>query len=237
MLNQFQMNRILLIKMFLLIGISLQAQTKMISGKIIVDDAHEVINLEGFSILNTSSGAYTKANNNGLFSINVKENDKLIFRQNGIAERSIIVSESLLKKGFIEVHLNVEVIELKETNIAKLDFNKLNNLGKNKSINEKLKDEMGINSSEFKKKVIQQHEFANFHRKANPYAGNILELVKLFKTPNGKGIFDRKRVSAFEQVNDLKSIIGETYFIRELNIPREQIIDFYWYEFFYIQVR
>ena len=49
----------------------LQAQSTLITGKIIVDDAEEVIDLEGTSIENLTTKAKTKANNVGLFSINV----------------------------------------------------------------------------------------------------------------------------------------------------------------------
>ena len=64
------MSRILF---FLLIISSsyLQAQSTLITGKIIVDDAEEVIDLEGTSIENLTTKAKTKANNVGLFSINV----------------------------------------------------------------------------------------------------------------------------------------------------------------------
>ena len=220
------MNRILFFKLFFILSIWIQAQTALISGKIIVDDAKEIINLDGFIIENLTSNARTKANENGLFSINVKANDELIFKQMGLIERQLKISENMIKKGFIEVHVNVEVIELAETNISKLDFSKINNLGKEKTFSDKMNDEMGINSKEFKKELTKLHEYSNIKRKPNPYAGNLLELAKIFKTSNGKGLLDKKKLSAFEKVYHLKSMICETYFIKELNILRDKIIDF-----------
>jgi hypothetical protein len=82
------MSRILF---FLLIISSsyLQAQSTLITGKIIVDDAEEVIDLEGTSIENLTTKAKTKANNVGLFSINVNLNDELLIKHTGIEERRL----------------------------------------------------------------------------------------------------------------------------------------------------
>ena len=112
-----RMNRTLFFKLFFILSISLQAQTTIISGKIVVDSADEIINLDGFVIENLTSNARTKANENGLFSINVRANDELIFKQIGLIERQHKISENMIKKGFIMVHVNVEVIELAETKV------------------------------------------------------------------------------------------------------------------------
>ncbi|WP_291047353.1 hypothetical protein [Empedobacter sp. UBA1574] len=204
----------------------LQAQSTLITGKIIVDDAEEVIDLEGTLIENLTTKAKTKANNVGLFSINVNLNDELLIKHTGIEERRLKVSERMITKGFVTIHVNIEVIELKEANISKLNIDKLNKLGKNKSASKEIVDATGVNDKEFQKAVVERHNWAAFHRKDNPYAGNLLEIVKLFKTPNGKGILDKKRISTYEKIIDLKSVIGETFFIKDLKLSRSQIIDF-----------
>ena len=205
---------------------SVHAQRTLISGKIIVDDADEVINLNGFLIENLATNSRVKANTEGLFSLNVSEGDVLFFKQNGITERHLKISKSMINKGFIEVHVNVEVIELDETKVSKLNKDLLKDVGKKKTISKEVLDTTGINDEAFKKAVVDKHNWAAFHRKANPYAGNLLEAVKLFKTSNEKGTMLKKRVSAYEQVQNLKSIIGETFFIIDLNISRENIVDF-----------
>ena len=134
----------LFFSLFFLFSLIIQAQTTLISGKIIVDDADEVINLNGFVIENSTTNARTKADENGLFSIKVNEGDELIFKQIGIIERQLKISKNMINRSFIEVHVNIEVIELAETNIANLNKDMLNNLGKEKSLQEKLNDKMDI---------------------------------------------------------------------------------------------
>ena len=219
------MTKILFFSLFFLFSL-IQAQTTLISGKIIVDDADEIINLDGFLVENTITNARTKADENGLFSIKVNEGDELIFKQIGIINRQLKISKNIINRGFIEVHVNIEVIELEETNISKLNKGMLNNLGKNKSVSTLIIEGTGINDEAFKKAVVDKYNWADFHRKANPYAGNLLEIVKFFKKGNGKGILDKKRISTYEKINNLKSVIGETFFIKYLNISRDKIIDF-----------
>ena len=48
----------------------------------------------------------------------------------------------------------------------------------------------------------------------------------MFKKGKESGLLNSNKISFFEQLNQLKSIIGETFFIQELKIPREGIIDF-----------
>ena len=222
------MNRILLIKLFLLVGISLQAQTKMISGKIIVDDAQELINLEGFTILNTTSGAHTKANSNGLFSINVKENDELIFKQVGITERSLKVSESLINKGFIEVHVNVEVIELGETKVVKLNKNMLKNLGKEESLQEKLNKKMDLISYETKVKLNRAQNDAMSERAIRQIGGvNVIGIVGLLTGSHKKVKFTKPiEKTKHDVLLELKQFFTEYYFINDLKIPKGKIIEF-----------
>ena len=220
------MIKTLFFSLFFVSFISIHAQSTLISGKIIVDDADEVINLNGFVIENSTTNTRTKANENGLFSIKVNEGDELIFKQIGIINRQLKISKNMLNRGFIEVHVNVEVIELAETNISKLNKDMLNNLGKNKMVSTLIIEATGINDEAFKKVVVDKHNWADFHRKANPYAGNLLEIVKFFKKANGKGILDKKRISTYEKINNLKSVIGETFFIKYLNVSRDKIIDF-----------
>ncbi len=75
------MIKTLFFSLFFVSFISIHAQSTLISGKIIVDDADEVINLNGFVIENSTTNARTKADENGLFSIKVNEGDELIFKQ------------------------------------------------------------------------------------------------------------------------------------------------------------
>ncbi len=61
------MSRILFFLLIISSSYLPQAQSTLITGKIIVDDAEEMIDLEGTSNENLTTKAKTKANNVGLF--------------------------------------------------------------------------------------------------------------------------------------------------------------------------
>ena len=222
------MKRTLLYNLFFLFSITIHAQSTLISGKIIVDDADEVINLDGFVIENSTTSARTKANEKGLFSIKVNEGDQLIFKQIGIIERQIKISKNMINKGFIDVHVNIEVIELAETNIAKLNKDMLNNLGKEKSLQEKLNDKMDISSIDFKASLNLNHEDAKVRRTISQVGGvNLLGLFNIFKNPV-KRLKKIKKIEKPKQeiLLDLQKFYTINYFVNDLKIPQGKIIDF-----------
>ena len=141
------------------------AQSTLISGKVMIDDIDYHANLDNFSIINLNTNAKTTANSDGIFSIKVNLNDELLFKNEGIEERVLKISENIISKGFITVHLNEMVIELEEASILSLSQDKLKNLGKNKSFGEKLNDEMGFNSPEFQKLLQERYDNAKILRK------------------------------------------------------------------------
>ena len=222
------MKRTLLYNLFFLFSITIHAQSTLISGKIIVDDADEIINLDGFLIENTTTNARTKADENGLFSIKVNEGDQLIFKQIGIIERQIKISKNMINKGFIDVHVNIEVIELAETNIAKLNKDMLNNLGKEKSLQEKLNDKMDISSIDFKASLNLNHEDAKVRRTISQVGGvNLMGLFNIFKSPT-KRLKQVKKLEKPKQeiLLDLQRFYTVNYFVNDLKIPQGKIIDF-----------
>ena len=83
-----------------------QAQSKLISGKVIVD------NIDVISVVNNSSGAKTKTNFQGFFSIKVELNENLEFNGFGLEKRELKIIQQILDKGYLEVHMNEEIINL-----------------------------------------------------------------------------------------------------------------------------
>lgn len=217
-----------LIFLFFITSINIQAQTTLITGKIIVDDADEVIDLSGSTIENLTTKAKTKANNSGLFSINVSLNDELKIKQLGIQERIIKISETIIDKGFVTIHVNIEVIELAETNIQKLNRDALRNLGKEKSFQEKLGDEMGINSLDYKAELNLKHDEERVNRTINQVGGvNLLGLMNLFKSPK-KRVKNPVPIKVMkeDQILALRKFFTTYYFVNDLKIPEGKINDF-----------
>jgi hypothetical protein len=114
------MNKTLLAFIFFYFSIWSYAQPIMITGKVEIDNVDEPLNLNTIVIENITSLAKTKANDLGVFSIKVKEGDILQFSSGYTTPRNIKITSSLLSKGYLNVHLDLEVIELAEANLNPL---------------------------------------------------------------------------------------------------------------------
>ena len=227
------MKRTLLFNLFFILCVTLQAQSTLISGKIIVDDADEVINYEAFLVENLNTNARTKPNDKGLFSIRVNANDVLVFKQIGFEERQLKISESMIAKGFIDVHLNIEVIELAETNVKPLRKYWKDNVSKEEAESEKINKSLGINQ-EFKDDMVKAHFAAQYLRKFDVHIRyeNVLALIEQFsdkEVQTYKHFLKTKNQDKYEQIMQLKDYFTEYYFETDLKIPKGSILDFIHY--------
>ena len=105
-----------------------QAQSKLISGKVIVDNIDNSTELNVISVVNNSSGAKTKTNFQGFFSIKVELNENLEFNGFGLEKRELKIIQQIIDKGYLEIHMNEEIINLNEVNLLTLDKNLKNNI-------------------------------------------------------------------------------------------------------------
>ena len=118
---------IIAIILVLIFNIS-QAQSKLISGKVIVDNTDSSTELNTISVVNNSSGAKTKTNLQGFFSIKVDLNENLEFNGFGLEKRELKIIQQIIDKGYLEIHMNEEIINLNEVNLLTLDKNLKNNI-------------------------------------------------------------------------------------------------------------
>lgn len=187
-----------------------QAQNKLISGKIIVDEENESNNLQGILVINLMTNAETTTNSKGMFSIKVNPNDELRFKNGGVEERIIKISEAIFNKGFVSVHLNVDVIELKETVLNTLNKNWLKNVKlKYDSIDELYaKLDLGIDPNlRFQKIDID---------KITRYVNGSRKLAK-------RNRLYFKKIKALEKIEDY---FTKAYFTEKLKIPDYKISEF-----------
>ncbi len=224
------MNRTLLYNLFFLFSITIHAQSTLISGKIIVDDADEIINLDGFLIENTTTNARTKADENGLFSIKVNEGDELIFKQIGIIDRQIKISKNMINKGFIDVHVNIEVIELAETNIKPLKKYWKDNVSKEETQSQKINRSLGINE-EFKNDLVKGYFVAGYLRSLGVtvrYENVIalLDQVSDKEIQRYKYFLKTTKKDKYDQILLLNNYFTDYYFINDLKIPKGNILQF-----------
>ena len=155
-------------------------------------------------------------------------NDELLIKHTGIEERKLKVSETMIMKGFVTIHVNIEVIELKEANISKLDKNSLKNLGKEKSFQEKLNDEAGFTSLEFKAELNLKHDEERVNRTIKQVGGvNLLGLLNVFKNPK-KRVKNPGPIKVVkeDQLSALHKFFTTYYFVNDLKIPEGKLASY-----------
>lgn len=216
--------------LFTILTISLHAQSTLISGKIIIDDSDEKINLANFVVKNITTNAQIKTNENGLFSIKVNTNDDLLFNFHGFDKRILKISDTMIKKGFIEVHLNIEVIELTEANIKPLKKYWKDNISREETQSEIINKSLGINE-EFKKDVVKAFFAAEYLRGLGVPVRyeNVIALIDNFsdkEVQTYKRFLKKKNVDKYDLIIEIKDFCTEFYFINDLKIPKGNILDF-----------
>lgn len=201
------------------------AQTT-ISGSVVIDGSEDSLEGTNFIIVNQNSNKRTLADKDGLFSIMVDLNDILEVKSSLTVPRKIKISESILDKKYIEIHLDIETIELAEANIRPLDPNLKKNISTTETAEYKLKKELGYDTPEFKKAMIAEHKDAAARRAIAQTGGvNLLGI--------GQAIFGGKdkskpprELTNFEVTQKVKEYYPESYFVNSLNIPENKIQDF-----------
>lgn len=219
--------------MFILLIVCLtsfvQAQEKYINGRIILDIEDDFG--EGIYITNTRTDLTTVTDATGSFKIKVQANDVLLIRSINYENRKFTITESLMKRDLITIHLNLQAIVLDEAIITQkltgfLDKDakysaKMDNI-------DKLYQEMGVN-----KDAVAMRDTTDFQ------FGKDISLLHL----NVEKVIDsftgdlrrRKNLHAFEgrqnKINAIKNYFGVNYFIEDLKIPEEKINDFILYAY------
>ena len=204
-----------------------QAQSKLISGKVIVDNIDNSTELNVISVVNNSSGAKTKTNFQGFFSIKVELNENLEFNGFGLEKRELKIIQQILDKGYLEVHMNEEIINLNEVNLLTLDKNLKNNIKlKYDNIDELYK---GLNLG-----IDPNLRFRKIDPNATSMTGNVglSNPAAWIATISGQRKREKKQQEYFTKLRktkDLENYFTKNYFIENLHIPESKVNDFVTY--------
>ena len=217
------MNRLLFSYFLFSLPILVSAQGIPISGKIVIEELTETIDLSLISILNETTNAKTNANSLGVFTLKVAKDDVIIITSNFTEQRRIKISEAILNKGFITVHLDLEIIQLDEKSIQPLKKDLKDNISKEDSDKTKLYKSLGLNPD------LQYIE-------VNPNVTSTINHNGWLQDPNlwiaaltGQRKKDIKRNEFFKKENkleDVKDYFTENYFEQNLKIPKYKISEF-----------
>jgi len=204
------------------------AQTT-ISGSVVIDNSEESLEDKNIIIINQNTNKRVLADKDGLFRLEVALNDVIEVRSALTETRKIKISENILNNNFVEIHLDIETIELAEANIRPLDPNLKKNINTSETIEYKLKKELGYDTPEFKKAMIIEHEDAKARRTIAEIGGvNLLGLGQaIFGFKDGPKKVREK--TSFEIALEIKAYFAESYFVDDLKIPENKIQDFLTY--------
>jgi len=198
------------------------SQQMMITGKVVIDNTDEMLDLQGILVNNLTSDAKTLTNSNGIFSIKVNLNDVLEFSDGFIEKRSVKISENILLKGYLEVHLNIETIELATASLNTLNKDFKSNINKEASQSAKNFNSWGLDPALLNVKV-------NPNMTSSLNSNGLLDPSLWISKLSGKYKKDKKQNDVFLRVNSLDEIKAHfttNYFTNELKISEFKINEF-----------
>lgn len=208
--------------LFPLIGFS---QSSLISGKVTVDNLDELTDLKGVRIVNKQSKEVALTNTEGLFKLNVNPNDDLIITSNFTDNRTLKITKALIDKGFLTIHLDLEVINLSETTINTLKPNLKDNIKILDSDKSQLYKRLGLNPE-------MQYAKLNPNMTSALNSKNFADPSMWISSLSGRRKNDKMVNEYFikaDLLKNLKEYFTVNYFVTSLNIPDNKVDDFITY--------
>ncbi len=215
--------------LFLGFLVQLPAQEKIIKGVIIIDldDASP----EGIYITNSRTRNTTVTDLTGSFSLRAETGDSLLIQSAFYESRRFYLTENLMKKDFINIHLNIQPIALDEVVISQKLTGFLDIDAKYKPGKDPIADlyiELGVNPDA--SKLRDSTDFTMW-KDVSPLHLNVEKLYDVFSGDLRR----RQNLYAFEgretKIQHIANYFGENYFTEELEIPKEKIREFVYFSF------
>lgn len=217
------MNRFLFSYVLLILPMYSFSQVISISGKIMIDELTEAIDLSSINVLNETTNAKTKANSLGIFTLKVTKDDIITITSNFTEQRSIKISESILNKGFITVHLDLETIQLAEANINPLKKNLKDNMNYQQDPLGNLYKELGIDANLRFRKIDPTY---------TSQVGGGFGLIGIIGLINGstkRAKYTYKYFKDVDKKSKLEEYFTSSYFMNDLKIPGHKVSEFITY--------
>lgn len=203
-----------------------------LEGKILADK------LDGaaINILNLTTGMGTTNDDAGAFEVAVRVQDTLLFSSVQYESREIIITEELLKKAFLSVYLVEKMNELGEVNIS--------NIGLSGNLMQDLENIEIVDQGDFGFALPKKPRLTSIERKLETSSGIqkdkkgqeaalvTVSLDGILNRLNGRIEMLQKAKENEEQsklVDQGIEAVPLSYFVEDLKIPEEQILNFVHY--------
>ena len=126
------------------------------------------------------------------------------------------------------MHLDLETIELSEAKIHPLKPNLKDNIDDNVSVKDQLNKDVADIDYELKQQLMLHHDDAKARRTISEVGGvNLLGIARAFIKPKIKT--KSKTKYNFEVIDEIKDYFTSNYFIKDLNIPEDEVNNFIGY--------
>lgn len=223
------MKRFYLVVCLFLMAVSGFSQEKLIQGRIIVDFDEE--DLEETYITNTRSKFTTITDKTGRFSIKAQAGDSLLIRSPYYESRRFLITENLMDKKLVTIHLNLQSIVLDAAVLSQKLTGYLDKDARYKSEKDvvaKLHLELGINPD-----ASKLRDSSNFTL-GKDIGFTHMNVEKLLEVFTGDL---RRRQNLYEyegrenKIEHIQEYFGEGYFVNDLRIPKEKIRDFVFFAY------
>lgn len=201
------------------------AQLKTINGQIIIEKLEGDFDYATIKVSNQTLRKMVYADQNGKFSIQVQVGDVVEFTSFLTDVRTIKISENLYQKGRIEVHLDLEIIQLDEADLTRLKPNLKDNIKPSDSSSSELFNSLGLNP-----KLLDVEVNPNMTSTINN--NGILDPSVWISSITGQLKKDKKKNEYFKNekiLDKIKDFFTEDYFIDDLKIPENKVNEFIQY--------
>lgn len=223
---------LILVVFFSFLGIVL-AQDKIITIQVTIDDEQE--EYPGSVYITNSRTNYTSTTDtNGIANLEVKSGDELIFISEFYEFRRLFITENLLSKSIIDIHLNTKAILLDEAKIS--DFKLTGNLATDAK-NAKFVDSAALvyaNLGIKEKDVPKPNPAGRRVSKFKVIDVATLNVTKIIGELNGYNERQRK-THAYEDkqkiLNKIRDIWQDDFYVNDLKIPKEKINEFVFFTY------
>lgn len=180
-------------------------------------------------VLNTTQKRATITNPDGEFQITVFVNDTLFFSSIQLQNKSLIISEAMLKSGYIIVPIGEFVNELDE--VILMPFNLTGDLSRDMN---QMKTEKVVVASTLGLPNAYVKPITQAERKLNEATtgGGLIPLNPLMNAISGRTKY-LKKVLAYQEkyarTNRVRDFYADSLFVKNLGIPEEKIEDFMYF--------
>lgn len=207
-------------------------EATLLRGRISADTA----SVENIHIINLELDQGTTSDENGMFRIFTNQGDRLLFSSIHYKNLEIIVSEEILKNGFINVELTAEANELDQVNLSNLKLSGYlgNDLNKIKIFD---RDKYHIPHPEKQITLNERRLYTASEGITNRwnYIGVLFGSVSLdvvLNDINGRTEYLRAVIEQDKiqlRVQEGIDIFGREFFVNELDLPISEIENFVYF--------